>query len=756
MVQVFAGTVLPYMGGNGSNGRLHSECLGSNLNAAVAGITSIALADNAETAFAIRIFSRLLSSLILGWPLLWRTRPYAELLKSTCGRLVAPRLVLLDQQNLGVAERLDILISDSATYTNKPHLKRWIPRTGMVLLWDSLLKKALQEDPFFIQHILTNTHSDAASSDQVMFESLPRSRRAAPPFRKDEIYLLLGGIGGLGIDLAVWMYQHGARHLVLTSRRGSESPIPTTDAMTIAKLAYLQNAEGLELQLAKCDAIDATEMNTLIQSFSLPVAGCFLMTLVLSDALFFNQTDDTFSGVYASKLKAFEVVSQLISIQSLDFLVAISSISGLLGIPGQTNYASACTALDGALAHYSNAFSLIAPGIIDAGYIDRSASQHILKDSLSTISAEADGLAKLDDRPFNQYIPELDWGSINQHFKIPTACRQLITHSLKPLESPRSRQNSNSGEALLPRVLELLEVSPSDFDATQPLTQYGLDSISAAKLANTLRPYGSFSQLQLLGGVSSCIARRGPTSYNSRKRPSLRTIPESSAEALIEICYGESGAPTIILPGANGVVGMFFGLQEHFRGGPLWAIQITDSTPTNSLEAVLAFWKQQIREKWPHGPYRLAGYSASSLFCVALAKMFEEGEEVIQLTFLDHFPMLWVRIESELSRDKSAHEIHDLADRLGYSVLEMLRADPTVGRQIVANYEMALLGSPDAPPHIRVMIRNWNMMIPLLLTFLQDRTYADRVNEWISSVKAPFVLVVAEYGIAGVPIGWMA
>ncbi|KAJ7289761.1 hypothetical protein C8J57DRAFT_434366 [Mycena rebaudengoi] len=46
---------------------------------------------------------------------------------------------------------------------------------------------------------------------------------AAPPFRSDRTYILLGGIGGLGVDLAVWLYEHGARSLVLTSRRGIDS-----------------------------------------------------------------------------------------------------------------------------------------------------------------------------------------------------------------------------------------------------------------------------------------------------------------------------------------------------------------------------------------------------------------------------------------------------------------------------------------------------------------------------------------------------
>ncbi|KAJ7934795.1 hypothetical protein B0H13DRAFT_2481231 [Mycena leptocephala] len=91
--------------------------------------------------------------------------------------------------------------------------------------------------------------------------------------------------------------------------------------------------------------------------------------------------------------------------------------------PGQSNYASACTILEGILARYRNAFSLIVPGILDAGYSDRTNSQ--LVDNKNIFAAASmstaqlwtclqDGLQKIKEgsAPFTRYIPDLDWGSI--------------------------------------------------------------------------------------------------------------------------------------------------------------------------------------------------------------------------------------------------------------------------------------------------------------------------------------------------------
>ena len=37
--------------------------------------------------------------------------------------------------------------------------------------------------------------------------------------RPDRSYLLIGGLGGLGLALATWLAQRGAKHLILSSKR---------------------------------------------------------------------------------------------------------------------------------------------------------------------------------------------------------------------------------------------------------------------------------------------------------------------------------------------------------------------------------------------------------------------------------------------------------------------------------------------------------------------------------------------------------
>ena len=100
------------------------------------------------------------------------------------------------------------------------------------------------------------------------------------------------------------------------------------------------------------------------------------MTLVLSDGLFANQTEDSIRRVVDAKWDSLTTLDTVLPIQTLDFCVSFSSVSALLGIHGQSNYAMANTIVDGYLARHNNAFSVSVPSISDLGYFARYRRSH--------------------------------------------------------------------------------------------------------------------------------------------------------------------------------------------------------------------------------------------------------------------------------------------------------------------------------------------------------------------------------------------
>ncbi|KAJ7208654.1 Alpha/Beta hydrolase protein [Mycena pura] len=238
---------------------------------------------------------------------------------------------------------------------------------------------------------------------------------------------------------------------------------------------------------------------------------------------------------------------------------------------------------------------------------------------------------------------------------------------------------------------------------------------------------------------------------------------DSSVQPIVEICTGP-GTPLIILPGSSGSIARFYGLRPHFRA-PLWAIPITDpnTTPLESVTTLVGFWKDRIREKRPRGPYRLAGFSSSAVLVVVLAKLLEdEGEEVEQLTFIDNCPAMWIREEAAgpgLLRGATAAEHIDFTAKY---VVDLLRRDPSVSADSVATYEAAFHGLPDASAASRREVQISNLVTGIIVQFLRDfysgttttpyGAFAERLTGWLSSVKAPLVLLVAEHGVVASPL----
>jgi hypothetical protein len=109
-----------------------------------------------------------------------------------------------------------------------------------------------------------------------------------------------------------------------------------------------------------------------------------------------------------------------------------------------------------------------------------------------------DGLRKLADGPFWQYIPALDWSVVQKHMGPST----LYGHLVDTNTASEVLVIHDDGKSMLDVIIDVLDVDRAEFSDEVPFTAYGLDSLSAAKLSYSLRPYLAISQLQLLSDVS--------------------------------------------------------------------------------------------------------------------------------------------------------------------------------------------------------------------------------------------------------------
>lgn len=103
---------------------------------------------------------------------------------------------------------------------------------------------------------------------------------------------------------------------------------------------YLERRPDLDLRTVAIDSASELDMRTLLESIEEPLGGCFLLSAVLEDRLFALHTNKTFEVVFPPKVNAFRTLEKVVDLNTLDFVVTFSSVSGMFGNPGQTSYAA--------------------------------------------------------------------------------------------------------------------------------------------------------------------------------------------------------------------------------------------------------------------------------------------------------------------------------------------------------------------------------------------------------------------------------
>ncbi|RUS77019.1 hypothetical protein EGW08_015221, partial [Elysia chlorotica] len=156
-------------------------------------------------------------------------------------------------------------------------------------------------------------------------------------FDPAKCYVIIGGLGGLGLELSDWMVCQGVKKLVVTSRSG------ITTGYQAKKIAYLRQL-GAEVVVVPISVNTLEKARGLLSSVAKlgPIGGFFNMGMVLDDNLFAEQSVQAFLDVMEVKINATMLLDQVSREEpvrsSLDHFVVFSSIVGFHGHIGQSNY----------------------------------------------------------------------------------------------------------------------------------------------------------------------------------------------------------------------------------------------------------------------------------------------------------------------------------------------------------------------------------------------------------------------------------
>ncbi len=208
--------------------------------------------------------------------------------------------------------------------------------------------------PRFVDHVVAASRDSAVREDQVALRDgalyVPRLvRRPGTPagmpleLRSDATYLVTGGLGSIGLEIAGYLAANGARHLVLVGRR------PPGDAARhrIDALREQYGCEGRVVAADVADAHDVARLLATVQAELPPLAGIVHAAGEIGTTPLTALEDEEVDRVFAGKVWGAWHLSEAAADLQLDFFLSTSSIASVWGGYGQTAYGAANAFLDG-------------------------------------------------------------------------------------------------------------------------------------------------------------------------------------------------------------------------------------------------------------------------------------------------------------------------------------------------------------------------------------------------------------------------
>ncbi|CAL7936070.1 unnamed protein product [Xylocopa violacea] len=468
---------------------------------------------------------------------------------------------------------------------------------------------------------------------------------------ENKSYVLIGGLGGLGLEFADWLVLRGAKNLVMVSRSGIKTGYQKLRT-------ELWKSYGVKiLVISNVDASKADDCEFILKSAEklAPVDGIFNLAAILKDCLMENQTEKSFEESIKPKAnitKQLDKLSRRIC-PNLCHFVVFSSLSCGRGTPGQTNYGMGNAVME-----------RICEIRVEEGLPGMAIQWGVVGD----VGLAADMMENNQQLAIGGTLPQSISSCMEELDKFLVQSRPIVASMIVA----EKRRSANSASNVLEAVMNIMNIKDlKTVSQNSSLAELGMDSMMSVEIIQTLeRDFEMSLTPQDIRSMS--IARLvelstkdtetqtkqvDTTKTEIGKLTGIQLLIKSINFTVVnnEYCIelptecGQNKDEVFLIPGIEEHSQMFMPLASKLKlRATCLQLGINDSNTVQSIEDMAARLLPHVLTRIKdRKDFVIVGYSFGSLIAIELARKLEICALKGHLILIDGSPDYLKAIKSE-------------------------------------------------------------------------------------------------------------
>ncbi|XP_029725313.1 fatty acid synthase [Aedes albopictus] len=579
----------------------------------------------------------------------------------------------------------------------------------------------------------------------------------------DQVYVIVGGLGGFGLELADWLVLRGCRKLVLSSSRGVTKPYQ--EFRIKAWYNY-----GVHTHVSTADVTTMEGCRVLLKEASRfgSISAIYNLAVQLRDAILENQSVEKFVECIAPKAKATEYLDKVSRemCPDLKHFIVFSSVSCGRGNAGQSNYGMANSVME---------------RIIERRHADGLPGKAIQWGAVGEVGLVADMAEDKIDMEIGGTLQQRI-SSCLQEMDYLLTCDAPIVASMVVAEKRTGTASKNVIEAVM-NIMNIRDLKSISMEST--LADIGMDSLMAVEIKQVLeRDFDmvlspqdlrtlSFAKLLKMNEEKTQAAKDREDQENEGISMGMRMLlknlgnEKTSETTIMKLPSAvDEGRPLLFIPGVEGVAGdVWKDIAEQVKS-PVYMLQLTKSLDCESIPAIVDRIIDEVCAILfkDFDDFAIVAYSFGSLIAIEISRYLQTKGIHGKLLLLDGAPKYLKQWSLKLlNNNPSDDEIQKLIllalfamvfpDQPPEKVMAILELE-SFDDQIEKLIELGAEPSGYSPEYIRNMTKALCKRIKIAAHLnLDEDQPLDLPVTLVRPTDAPFTDIEDDYGLANYTTG---